>query len=112
MQTRRFLQVALAAAVLVGAASQVIAQNRFVTVVNQSSKTIWRFYATNVGNPNWGRDLLGGQVIVSGYEWKRNFDDGSGACQFDFKAEFKDGTATEGRVNVCYHDRWIVYDKN
>ena len=76
--------------------------DRTVTVVNNSGLTITRFYGSNTGRSSWEEDILGNGVIPAGSSVDINFNDGTGACLFDFKAIFADGsTATETNVDVC-----------
>ena len=76
--------------------------NRVVTVYNTSYSTITHFYGSRVGASTWEEDILGSAVIPSGGVVDINFDDGSGACLFDFKAVFADGsTAVEQNIDVC-----------
>lgn len=76
--------------------------DRHVTVVNNSPLTVTRFYGSNAGADTWQEDILGSDVLPAGSSVRINFDDGSGYCTFDFKAEFSDGTSvTEYGVDVC-----------
>lgn len=76
--------------------------NRHVSVYNASGVTITNFYGSRVGASTWEEDILGSSVIPSGSTVDINFDDGTGACLFDFKAVFADGsTAIEEGINVC-----------
>ena len=76
--------------------------DRHVTVYNASYSTITHFYGSQVGASTWEEDILGSAVIPSGGVVDINFDDGTGACLFDFKAVFADGsTAVEQGIDVC-----------
>jgi hypothetical protein len=76
--------------------------DRSVTVVNHSGLTITRFYGSNSGRSSWEEDILGNGVIPPGGSVYINFNDGSGACSFDFKAIFADGSsAVETGIDVC-----------
>ena len=47
-------------------------------------------------------DILGSNILRSGTDWNVNFDDGTGACNFDFKVVFENGTQrVENNINVC-----------
>ena len=49
-----------------------------------------------------GLELLGDDVLENGQNVRINIDDGSGACIYDFKAEFTNGEElTRSRINVC-----------
>jgi ABC-type antimicrobial peptide transport system permease subunit len=50
----------------------------------------------------FGTDMLGRDVLSAGRSIMMNIDDGSGACLYDFKAEFTNGQVlTRYNVNVC-----------
>lgn len=76
--------------------------NRHVSVYNASGMTITNFYGSRVGASTWEEDVLGSSVIQPGATVDINFDDGTGACLFDFKAVFADGSsAVEQGIDVC-----------
>ncbi len=76
--------------------------DRRVTINNNTGFTIMRFYGSNAGTTSWEEDILGSDVLPSGSSTTINFDDGTGYCTFDFKAEFADGSSSvESGVNVC-----------
>ena len=76
--------------------------NRHVRIHNDTSVTMERFYASNVGADNYEEDILGDDVIESGDTWNINIDDGTGYCKYDLLAVFKDGTrGRKNNVNVC-----------
>ena len=94
----------LGVAILAVAAGSVVAQqyDRRMNVHNNSSQTIMYLYSTNTGTNDWGGDILGSSVIQAGQTILVDFNDGSGYCRMDIRAEFADGTAAEARrVNVC-----------
>lgn len=76
--------------------------NRNVTIVNNTSSAITRFYGSNAGADSWEEDILGADVLPAGSSVSINFDDGSGYCHFDFKAIFNNGSSLIDRnVDVC-----------
>jgi hypothetical protein len=76
--------------------------NRNVLIVNQTGRTIWRFYGSNVGTNSWEEDILGSDVLASGGAVNIDFNDGSGYCNFDMKAEFQDGSSVvQNNIDVC-----------
>ncbi|MCI2400445.1 hypothetical protein [Aliiroseovarius subalbicans] len=78
------------------------AQDRRVTIINDTGYTIVEFYGSNEGSDSWEEDILGTDVVPTGTTVNINFDDGSGYCMFDFKAVFSDGDVLERRgVDVC-----------
>ncbi len=78
------------------------AQNRNVTVINNTGQDIIRFYGSNAGTSSWEEDILGSDILPRGRTVSVNFDDGTGFCTFDFKAELANGATRETYgVDVC-----------
>ena len=76
--------------------------NRRVRIHNQTGWTMLRFYASDSRKSDWEEDILGSSVLANGRSVTINIDDGSGACVYDFKAEFTNGQVlTRMNVNVC-----------
>ncbi|WP_199910681.1 hypothetical protein [Loktanella sp. Alg231-35] len=76
--------------------------NRWVTIQNATGRTIWRLYGSRTSTSSWEEDILGSTVLSNGSSVNINFDDGTGACMFDMKAEFRDGGGQVlNNVNVC-----------
>ena len=77
-------------------------QNRRVRIHNSTGWTMLRFYASNVRTSDWEEDILGDDVLANNASIVMNIDDGSGACLFDFKAEFTNGQSLiRNNINVC-----------
>ena len=77
-------------------------QDRRVRIINVTGVTMTHFYASNSGENDWQEDILGQDVLANGASVVINIDDGSGACIYDFKAEFTNGQVlTRFNVNVC-----------
>ena len=84
------------------AAAPANAQDRQVEVINETTRAIVQFYASNVERGTWEEDILGENVLPVGQSANINIDDGTGACVFDFKAVFEDGQElVRNGVNVC-----------
>ena len=82
-------------------------RNRVMNITNSTGVTMTRFYASNTGRSTWGADQLGTTVMYSGSGRRINFDDGTGACMYDFKAIFADGDVlTTSNINVCVQSSW------
>ena len=76
--------------------------DRNVIITNGTGRTIWRFYGSRVTTSSWEEDILGSSILPAGDSININFDDGTGSCMFDMKAEFRDGSAKIiNNVNVC-----------
>jgi hypothetical protein len=85
------------------------AQDRRVRIINGTSTTVTRFYASNTSRGNWEEDILGRSVLPSGRSVMINIDDGSGACMFDFRAVLANGRTVEAYgLNVCRITSWTV----
>jgi len=81
--------------------------NRVMDITNSTGVTMTNFHASNTGQNTWGPDQLGTSVLRSGKYMTINFNDGTGACYFDFKATFADGDIlTTSNVNVCAETSW------
>lgn len=82
--------------------------NRNVIIENATGQTIWRFYGSRTSTTSWEEDILGTTVLSNGSAVRIDFDDGTGACMFDMKAEFRDGSSiVESNVNVCSVSRVV-----
>jgi hypothetical protein len=76
--------------------------NRRVRIHNNTGWTMLRFYASDSRVTSWEGDMLGRGTLAAGSSIMMNIDDGSGACLYDFKAEFTNGQVlTRFNVNVC-----------
>lgn len=76
--------------------------NREIRVHNQTGWTMTYFYAASSGTDGWGDDLLGSTTLSPGDSVVVTVDDGSGACRYDFWAEFDNGEALRrSGINVC-----------
>lgn len=97
------ISIMMAVIALIGlAAAPASAQDRNVTIINETRHTIVQFYASNIGRDTWEEDILGDDVLPVGQSVKINFDDGTEACLYDFKAVFGDGEElVRNRINVC-----------
>ena len=79
-----------------------VSQNRQVSIINNTGRPIWRLYGSRTSTNSWEEDVLGSDVLQNGGAVRVNFDDGTGACMFDLKAEFRDGRSiVQNNVNVC-----------
>lgn len=102
----------LAAASLfaMGVPSTASAANRHVDIVNDTGRTMEEFYASATDADDWEEDILGRDTLAQGEVFDVDIDDGSGACKFDFKAVFTDGTSHVMRgVNVCTISRFTYH---
>lgn len=108
------LRAAVAAAVIstsVLFAVPASAEDRRVTIINETSYTIVEFYASNVGENEWEEDILGRDMLASNESVVIDVDDGTGHCLYDFKAVFEDGDElVKTRINVCEIESYSYTD--
>jgi len=111
-----FALFAVLATVVVGSAVAQVGkkgkdgQNRWVIVVNDRSSDMVRLYASRVTSGDWEGNWLA-RPIAAGSKQPIDFDDGTGACVFDFRAVFRDNLqAHVWRINVCQESFWRVVD--
>ncbi|MEE1656895.1 hypothetical protein VB618_11865 [Microvirga sp. CF3062] len=82
--------------------SAATAANRHVDIVNDTGMTMSEFYASATGTDDWEEDILGSDTLAAGEVFDIDVDDGTGACKYDFKAVFTDGSSHVKRsVDVC-----------
>ena len=85
--------------------------NRRIRVINDSSLTISRFYASRASTTSWEEDVLGGDVIRSGRSQRFNLDDGTCRCIFDLLAVMSSGErTTRYGINICKISTWTISD--
>jgi len=76
--------------------------NRDVRVHNQTGWPMTYFYAARSGTDDWRGDLLGSGTLAPGNSVVVTVDDGSGACRYDFRAQFDNGEVLRrSGINVC-----------
>jgi hypothetical protein len=85
-------------------------ENREVTIVNDTNEDIVWFYGSRTTTSDWEEDILGSDILPAGSSILIDFDDGTGACTFDFRAVYADGDEDYAmNQNVC---RISVYTFN
>ncbi len=86
-------------------------RDRRMRIINNTSRTMEVFQASNVRSDSWEEDMLGDKVVNPGGYFTANINDGTGACVFDFRAKFKGGgEATKKNVNVCQIETFTFND--
>jgi len=77
-------------------------EDRRVRIINETRHTMVHFYASNISVIDWQEDILGRSVLRAGSDVVINIDDGTGHCEYDFKAVFDDGdSVVKHDINVC-----------
>ncbi|HZH09175.1 MAG TPA: hypothetical protein VEZ24_02260 [Microvirga sp.] len=102
--------LAAASLLAMGVLGTASAANRHVDIVNDTGRTMEEFYASATNTDDWEEDILGKDTLAHGEVFDVDIDDGSGACKFDFKAVFTDGTSHVMRaVDVCTISRFTYH---
>jgi hypothetical protein len=85
--------------------------NRWVWIINDTSVILTHFYASNVSQRGWGRDILGREVLYPGERVEILIDDGTGYCMYDFRAIFDYDTPVEFfGFNACEQAAWTIHE--
>lgn len=70
-------------------------------LVNNSAEPIFEFYISPLKSTGWGKDILGEDVLMPGYEQPFTAGNSNG-CQFDLKVVYKNKRIEEKRnLNLC-----------
>jgi hypothetical protein len=100
--TRTSVRLFAACIALAASTLTAYAVDRNVRIHNDTGVTIYRFYSTNSGASKWGSDVMGNSTLPTGSSMRLNFDNKYNYCEFDFRAEFSDGSVLQKNgVNVC-----------
>jgi hypothetical protein len=89
---RSGIRLGVACFLLAASAIAAGAVDRNVRIYNETGTTIYRFYSTNSGASKWGSDVMCNSTLAPGASMRLNFDNKNGYCEFDFLAEFSDGS--------------------
>lgn len=79
------------------------------TLVNRSGETIFKLFISPVHTTGWGQDVLGDDVLMTGYE--QPFNPGSNrGCRFDIQVSYQSKRVEEKRnLNLCELER-VIFD--
>lgn len=109
--TKPLIAALAVSAALAGTSTGALAADRWVKIFNNTSTTVYRFYASPNNTNSWGQDRLGRKQIPSGYNSTINLNGAGGGCIFDIRAEFTDGDSLEKYgINVCGGYTITYYD--
>lgn len=97
----------VAAFALAGVSSDAFAQaQQDFAIVNRTGYQIDEIYVGPSSSPNWGRDLLGQNVLRNGQTFNVRFPPNTRECLFDIKVIYNDRDEAEFRqVNLCQVSR-------
>ena len=103
-------QTSASASAGVGAQSQASPEiDTTFTLVNSSAEPIYEFFISPISATGWGKDILGEDVLMPGFEQPFNAGNSRG-CQFDLQVIYGNKAIEERRnLNLCQLER-IVFD--
>ncbi|WP_416666113.1 hypothetical protein [Egbenema bharatensis] len=95
--------------VVLGTASEALADQRDFTVYNQTNQDIYYLYVSDSNSNYWGDDVLGSSVLPSGNSLFIYFDDYSNSCLYDIRAIAANGAELDARqVNLCQISEYYI----
>ena len=77
------------------------AQDLQFALINMSGYTLVEFYASPENVRSWEEDILGDDVLESGYALNITVADGRTQCVYDLLMLFDDGDRLEDTVDLC-----------
>ncbi len=81
---------------------------RFI-LVNQSNEPVFNIFISPLQSTGWGKDILGDEVLMPGYEQPFNAGTARG-CSYDVRVEYRSKRIEEKRnLNLCQLDR-VIFD--
>lgn len=92
---------ALALIAFVGISTPAIADDLEFVLINSSGFTLVEFYTSPADVGSWEEDILGNDVLDSGYSLKITVADGRTQCIYDMLMIFEDGDRLEDQVDMC-----------
>ncbi|MCC7319476.1 MAG: hypothetical protein IT542_00705 [Rubellimicrobium sp.] len=104
----RALPLLAAAALVTASALPAAAQDVRFEIVNNSSLSLYYFYASPTHDPNWGQDILGNEVVNPGESGTVTIADGEATCIYDMKFVMEDGQEITGQTDICTSARYVL----
>ncbi len=98
METAKFVALGV---FLASASVAANAADRRLTVVNATSHTMTRLYASPAQGTPVDEDMLGDTILKPGQSAQLVIGGGGDACVYDLKASFDDDKTRKQKVNVC-----------
>lgn len=94
-------RIAAALALTAASTTTAIAEDLEFVLINQSGFTLTEFYTSPSNVNNWEEDVLGQDVLESGYTVKILIQDGRTQCEYDMRMVFADGDILEDTIDMC-----------
>lgn len=109
---RRFSQhLALSSFALFGISTHASAQDLVFNLINQSSYDVIEFYASPTDVAEWEEDILGQDILESGYSIRITIADARTQCEYDLRFVFDDGDVVErAGVDLCRTRKYTLTD--
>ena len=99
MQLPKFL---LSTVLVMLTAFSAFANDADFVLKNKTGYQIDEVYVAPSSSKNWGRDIMGSGALGDGEQVKIVFPHGNGACLFDIKVKYEDGSdASWAGVDLC-----------
>lgn len=106
---KTFLLMACAVGTLYAGISPANAYDRRIRIVNASSYHITGIWGSHIDTGSWENQILS-YTIDPGESSIVNFEDLTGYCRFDLKAETTGGFAYKYNFNICEESTWTIVD--
>ena len=92
------------------AATGAFANDADFKLKNRTGYQINEVYVAAASSDRWGRDLMGKQTLDDGQTLTVTFPHGNGACDFDIKVRYDDGSNAQWRnVDLCKYEAISLY---
>ena len=80
----------------------IILANKAITIQNNTGQTMIRFFGSPTISNNWEEDIFGVGVLAAGDTQIIDFTDGRETCEYDLRADLRDGTSlVMNNIDVC-----------
>jgi hypothetical protein len=110
-QVRSSSLLALSSLAMLGFSSQASAQDLVFNLINQSSYDVIEFYASPYNVDYWEDDILGSDILESGYSIRITIADARTQCEYDLRFVFDDGDVIErSGVDLCRTRKYTLTD--
>ncbi len=106
----RCLAATIAVALACATASAARAGNQDFTLVNRTGYPIVSIYVTEVGNLNWGNDVMARDTLFAGESVRISFDRDTAACRWNVLVKYRDDTrAVWNDLDLCSLTRFALF---
>lgn len=85
-----------------------LAEDVSIGVENLSSSDLVEFFASPVGNDNWGGNVLGAAPIAAGATVAVTIRETRG-CEYDLRMVFADGDVLEDKSDICVAATYTIH---